>query len=124
MKYTIKELEEQSKHRPQGYYNEVLSLSKKIDNDKYELSDENFKILAEKYRLPSLFRMTSGLFQAAVNHIKDPTKRTEEQIKDILKICAACPYLIENEFRCSKCGCPILRKVSLDKNTHCPINKW
>ena len=49
MRFTLKQLEEKSRHRPQGYYDEVLALAIKKENGFYELSNENYAKLAEKY---------------------------------------------------------------------------
>lgn len=123
MKFSLKELEEHSKKRPQGYYNEVLSLSIKINNNEYELSDENFSFLAQKYRTPSLFEITKNLIQATNQAISDPTLRSQEEIEKITKICISCPFLVEDGFRCGVCGCFLKWKARL-RSWKCPKGKW
>jgi hypothetical protein len=123
MLFTLKQLEEKSQHRPQGYYDDVLALSIKRENDFYELSDENYVKLAEKYRMPSILQELLNLSKAAGQAIVDPTLRSEEEKEKCLKICAACPWLIEQGYRCGICGCFLIHKVKL-QTWHCPKNFW
>lgn len=47
---TLKQIEDRGLHRPKGYVKDVISMSKYIGDGKYELSDESWHILANKYR--------------------------------------------------------------------------
>lgn len=89
------------------------------------------KQLPEDQVLPSRWEMVKNLVQAAADAAKGGFDvRGPEETEAALKICAACPHLIENEGnpRCAKCGCFLgsqnkLGKVSL-KSWRCPLDKW
>jgi len=124
MKFTLEQLNEKSKNRPQGYREEVLSLAKKTDNYFYELSDESFAILAEKYRMPSFLEMITNAGKAALEAANSGLDvRDKEQTETCLKICAICPHLVIDPFRCGICGCFLEYKIKL-KAWHCPQNRW
>ena len=55
----------------------------------------------------------------------DPRQpRSEEELKaDRLAICAECPFFIKRSKRCSKCGCYMKLKTSLEQ-AKCPVGKW
>lgn len=121
--FTLEQLGEKSKHRPQGYYDDVLAAAIIQPNGMYILPDEKAEELKLKYRLPSLIKMAGNLSTAVVEIAKDPTRRSEEEIKRIMAICATCEFLIEQDLRCGKCGCFLEYKKNWLAE-HCPINKW
>lgn len=123
MKFTLLQLEEVSKNRPQGYKQEVLAASKKISDDLYELPEDAYKILFEKYRLPSRLQMVKNLIGAMADLAEDPEQRSKDEIEKCLNICAACPHMIDSQFRCGICGCFLTAKTKF-KSWHCPIKKW
>jgi hypothetical protein len=123
MQFSLEQIKEASKNRPQGYLEEVLALATKANDDWYYLSDENFAKIAVKYRLPSVVQMIKNLAQAGAEAINDPTRRTEEEMNKIAPICAGCPYLIVDSFRCVSCGCFLDIKMQL-KAWNCPLDKW
>jgi hypothetical protein len=124
MKFTLIQLESKSKNRPRGYYDEILALSVETETRGiYELSDENYIKLAEKYRLPSILQQVKNLSSSLVELTKDFDKRPQEEIEKNLTICASCPFLIEESLRCGVCGCFLKTKV-IYKAWHCPKNKW
>ena len=124
-KFTLEQLEEQSKNRPQGYKDEILQIAAKINEKYYELTQEQYEYLADKYRLPSKIEMIKNLVQAAKDAaIKGLKSRSAEEVEKNLKICTNCPFLIEKGFRCGQCGCCLKYKVLLDNAWHCPQNKW
>ena len=133
MIFTRKQLTEKAKNRPQGYEEELLQKAEEIDRDLYYLSSENFLELSEKYRLPSRLQMFKNVLDAAKLVLKDgPERRSYEEIEKISPICANCPMLIEEQFRCGVCGCFLggldngrfkFGKMYLS-NWHCPKDKW
>jgi hypothetical protein len=124
MRFTIKELEEKSKHRPQGYREEVLNLAIKLDDYFYELDDESFKVLAQKWRLPSLFQEIKNLAKAAQDAASSGFDvRNGEEVEKCLMACSECPYLVTGDMRCGSCGCQLSYKTQL-KSWHCPLGKW
>lgn len=48
---------------------------------------------------------------------------TYEKKTERLKICQTCSDYIADKDRCSKCGCFMQNKASLEA-AKCPINKW
>lgn len=124
MIFTLKQLEEKAPKRPNGYKEEVLGLSKKISDNLYELSEENYKLIADKYRLPTRLELTKNLSNSALDLIKNGFEaRSKESIEENTKICFACEFLVENEFRCGVCGCSLKAKM-LMKSWKCPKKKW
>jgi hypothetical protein len=124
MKFTLEQLEKTSKSRPQGYREDVLQLATKIDDNLYELSEDNFKTLAEKYRLPSILEMIKNTANAASDALKKGRDvRSPEEIQRILSICGTCQFFILESKRCGACGC-FLQAKTLFKSWHCPKNKW
>ena len=135
MRYTLKQLDKKSEHRPQGYREEVLAASKELGNGVYELSDEAYQTLVEKYRLPNAAQLITNVVGAVRDLVVEGVeRRTEEEIKQVLAICKTCNYLIPDQWdgRCGRCGCRLggdqntplhLSKVSR-KAWHCPLKKW
>jgi hypothetical protein len=123
MQFSLEQIKEASKKRPQGYLEEFLGLAVKTDGNLYELSDENFAKLAKKYRLPSMIQMIENLTKAGVDAAQDPSLRTKEEMERNAEICSECPFLIVDSFRCGQCGCFLDIKLRL-RIWKCPINKW
>ena len=124
MKFTLKQLEKKSKSRPQGYFDDVINNSKNIGNNLYELSDENFNKIAEKYKLPKKVEMIKSATKEMVNIFQDKIKkRSEENQIKILEICSKCEKYIAASNRCGQCGCFLNAKVKFTSST-CPLKKW
>lgn len=121
--FTLQQLDEKVKTRPQGYREEVLSQATKRSDGFYELPPEVFAALAEKYRAPTLVEKLTNLGEAAIQLAKDPTARSIDEIKEVTAICRKCPWLVENGFKCGQCGC-VLRVKTIGRAFHCPIGKW
>ncbi len=124
MRFFLKDLKEKSKHRPQGYYEEVLESSEEIGDGYYELDEKSFELIATKYRPPSKLGMLKDVGQALID-LKDKGMdlRSKEDGEVISKICERCPYFIEADTRCGACGCYLKFKVVM-KSWHCPKKKW
>lgn len=67
---------------------------------------------------------------ALVKHVESGMeKRSDEEIKEIFKICESCPLYKNGVCSHSSCGCNIsnknrfLNKIAW-KDQHCPISKW
>jgi rubrerythrin len=124
MKFTLAQLEEKAKQRPQGYREEVLALSVKINEDLYEIDNKSFEHIAQKYRLPSMLERIRSFAQAVnVAAAMGLESRDSQETEEVLLICARCPYLIPEKFTCGKCGCFLAIK-SRFRNFRCPENKW
>jgi len=121
--FTIAQLDEKAKTRPNGYRADVLAQATLLPNGFHELSSEAFEALAAKYRPPTFFDKLASLGDAAVQAIKDPSIRTNEEMKAVTDICRKCEWLIEDGFKCGSCGCPIARKA-IGRSWHCPLAKW
>lgn len=124
IRFTLQDLDNKAKERPQGYREEILNRARKIDDFTYELSFEDFEELSRKYRLPSLIEMIKNIGEAAEQAIRDGRNtRTKQEAETCMETCASCPYLIISEKRCGVCGCYLKLKV-LMKAWHCPRGKW
>lgn len=74
--------------------------------------------------LPSRWEMVKNLAQAAADAVKGGFDvRGPEETEAALKICAACPHLVDDGPRCGQCGCYLAYKVKLRVWT-CPLGKW
>lgn len=122
MKFTLKDLEETSKKKPQGYKEEVLSLCER-EGDTLSLSDENYKILSLKYREPSVFEKTENVIKALGSFLNNPMARKPEEISKIFTQCRGCEWYVVDQQKCGKCGCLLIIK-SKYKSWTCPIGKW
>jgi len=124
MKYTLKQLDKKSEHRPQGYRQEVVSLSKDLGNGVYEITDEAYHALAEKYRLPNARQLISNVLDAVKQAVKEGFDvRPVEEAEQYMLVCVSCPLFIEKDCRCGKCGCWLAAKMQL-KAWRCPLKKW
>lgn len=122
MRFTIAQLDERAKVKPQGYREDVLAVSTR-DGDMIDLPQEAYERLSLKWRVPGFVEMLKSATIAAVQYVANPEQRTPEEMTANLTACIKCPFLIERDFRCGKCGCPLTRKV-LAKAWHCPEGKW
>lgn len=50
-------------------------------------------------------------------------RSTKELMESRLAICAECPFFLKGSKRCSKCGCFMKLKTSLEQ-AKCPVHKW
>lgn len=78
--------------------------------------------------MPSTVQMAKNLFSSMKDIIGGAYEGkgilvTEEQFQERTAICASCPFLEKESFRCTKCGCFMKTKVAF-KQTNCPENKW
>ena len=135
MIFTLAQLAEKSKHRPQGYYQDVMALATKISDTHYELDDKKFAQIALKYRLPSKIQMLNNIVTAFLSAAKDGTEyRRAEDVKRVLSICIQCPLYIDQQYpRCGDCGCflggvdesgKVKFGKSMLKNWKCQLGKW
>lgn len=79
-------------------------------------------------------KKVAGYLSSVAGHIANGLDvRTDEEIKDILKICNACtldgkPLFVNG--KCKICGCNVNMSENAFANksrmvsAHCPINKW
>lgn len=124
MKYTLRQLDKKSESRPQGYREDMLAASKSLENGLYEITDEAYQALAEKYRLPSARQLISNVIDAVKQAVKEGFDvRPAEEAERYMSICVLCPLFIEKDVRCGKCGCWLSAKMQL-KAWHCPLKKW
>lgn len=135
MIFSLQQLEEKSKNRPEGYKEDVLKLSKKIDNELYELEEKDYQYLVKKYSFPPRWQMIKNVIQAATDAAKNGfDTRSPAEIESIMKDhCVQCSYFREDGPRCGHCGCflggikedgGIKWGKALLKAWHCPIDKW
>lgn len=121
--------------RPATIANMTPQIITKAEREAREVAALQEKIKAE---FPSHWEMLKNLVQAAGDVIEHGIEsRTREEIETVLKICAGCPRLVNDnsKFRCGICGCYLggrkgqgllgttLGKVS-QKSWHCPLSKW
>jgi hypothetical protein len=124
MIFSLKELDEKCKSRPQGYREDIMKVAIPKGDNQFEIKPEDYSILAAKYRPPTSFEKMLNVSQALKLAISDPTRRSKEEIKDILeKSCHTCEWFIQDKIICGKCGCYLGVKTSI-KAFHCPLNKW
>lgn len=123
-RYTYEALDAKAKSRPAGYLAEMIQNSTKIDNNTLEIDTQKMLEIDAKWRLPSYLQMIKNLASAAQSAAASGLDvRNGEETEAALSLCATCPYLVEDGFRCGHCGCYLDYKVKL-KSWHCPINKW
>ncbi len=74
----------------------------------------------EKPQIPSFLTMAKNFTTDLAKYIKEgaPNVSAENYIER-LEACKACPFLIESNMRCGKCGCLIEHKARW-KTTDCP----
>jgi hypothetical protein len=116
-------LEQKAKERGQGYIAEIKNNSKD-DGDSYEIDVFILDEIEKKYRNPGMWEMIKNAGNAALEAANSGLDvRNKEETERVLSICADCPSLITDQFRCGMCGCFLSYKVKL-KAWHCPQNKW
>lgn len=124
MRFTIAQLDEKAKSKPQGYREDVLAASISTEEGMIELTQEAYETLAAKWRVPGFMTMLKNLGTAAQHIVvSGPNLRPIEEIKTSLMTCLKCPFLIEKGFRCGQCGCNLELKVQFAA-WHCPVGKW
>ena len=127
MKFNLKQLEEKSKKRPQGFFKEILKNSLKINEEEYEISSELYHQIDKEYRLPARIEMFKSAVGAAKDLLSsdfnDIKRRTSDELNFCIETCSNCNYLIESQMRCGKCGCFLKFKIQLT-NWRCPLKKW
>lgn len=73
---------------------------------------------------PSFLNQILTLTKSTISHISaGMPKTTSEELERRLSICATCPLLDKDQFRCNSCGCFLKYKAGwADQN--CPEGKW
>lgn len=79
-------------------------------------------------KMPSTIQMAKNLFSTMKDVIGGAYEGkgltvTEEQFQERAATCTACPFLEQESFRCTKCGCFMKAKIAF-KQSYCPENKW
>lgn len=83
----------------------------------------------QKKEMPSIFYQARGFFASALKVMfrsiicRDRVFSSFFERKIRLTICKSCSSYDYNSKKCSKCGCPMKRKVKF-KHAECPRNKW
>lgn len=75
---------------------------------------------------PTLFEKAANFAKAAVTHLaQGMPKVNEEQLKNRLAVCDACPEVNKSSpnWTCTKCGCNLKIKASW-ASQDCPLKKW
>lgn len=73
---------------------------------------------------PNLLQMIKNYSVDTWDYIKEgcpPTPKAEYEKR--IDICKECPSIIIDQFRCSECGCPMVKKAQR-QTAVCPLNKW
>lgn len=121
--FTLAQLDEKAKTRPQGYRDEVLAAATLLPTGFYELATETFEALALKYRAPTFFDKLVNVSEAALQVLANPAHRSLDELRKVTAICQVCPWFKEESFSCGHCGCDLHFKPVM-KAWHCPIGKW
>ena len=122
--FTLDQLEEKTKHHPQGCYSEILASSESVGQALYEIDDVVYNDILAKWDLPSRWEMAKSLISAAAKAAQDGFNvRNGEETESILKICVPCPYFIKDGPRCGDCGCYLKPKIAL-RSSRCSKSKW
>ena len=92
-----------------------------------QVSDKVKKIDTGNF-LPSPIQMAKNLAKEITNNVQHKLKgnnliNTAENTAHRFKICSSCEFYIQSKDRCSKCGCKMKIKSSLNASK-CPIGKW
>jgi len=73
---------------------------------------------------PNVFKMMRSFGKDLSKYVMAGAPNCSEQdYKERLLTCDACPHLMRNVMRCGKCGCLVEHKAKW-RTTTCPINKW
>ena len=85
------------------------------DKDKKE--DENEHLYVKP---PSFLEMAKNFTKAAGKHIANGMKSVSQEVYiDRLDACNKCPFLVEEQKRCGKCGCILEHKAKWE-TSECP----
>lgn len=123
MRFTIAQLDERAKVKPAGYREDVLAASTATEPGIVELTQEAYEALALKWKIPGFAEKLRNVMTAVAQLAADPTMRTSEEIGAVLTTCIKCPYVVEQGFRCGKCGC-FLEVKAKARAWKCPEGKW
>lgn len=123
MRFTVAQLDERAKVKPAGYREDVMAASTSTEPGIVELSQEAYETLAVKWKVPGFAEKLKGLMGAMAQLAANPEARTPEEVSAALTTCVKCPYMVEEGFRCGKCGCFLELKVKA-RAWHCPEGKW
>jgi hypothetical protein len=128
MIFLVHELNEKSKERPFGYKNLVLKLSKKLDHGCFELSQENYNFIKQKYgdrtniiwKIKNFFK---SIFQILNSIFTGKVFSTYLLKQKRMSVCKKCENFQKKTKTCKICTCfmPFKTKFLAMK---CPINKW
>ena len=93
---------------------------KQISNKTKKIDTGNF--------LPSPIQMAKNLAKEISNNVQHKLKgnnliNTAETTAYRFNICSSCEFYIQSKDRCSKCGCKMKIKSTLNASK-CPIGKW
>lgn len=74
--------------------------------------------------LPSLVKQAAGFTRSVIAHAANGAKKaTAELASQRLQTCEGCEFFRHEDRKCSKCGCPVDRKVTWEVS-ECPLKKW
>lgn len=122
MKIPLSHIQDMARHRPPGYYEDVLSRGRVVGSD-LVIQDDQYQKLCRKYR-PSMpkFSELANNFIASVSGwvsagfpVVDNDTYTQRY-----ETCLKCRFWAGT--RCSKCGC-FQVKMWLETE-RCPIGEW
>lgn len=137
IKIKLTDLKVKAKRRPEGYYDEVISLAEEVTDTHVVLTTEKFHELAHKYRSeqvapkeePSLLDLVTNFAGSVSNWAKAGFPVTsEEEYNTRMAICKGCPYWKENILsidtlgKCKLCGCRGFKPWL--KTEVCPVSNW
>ena len=98
--------------------------------ERKEMSKEKLPSKAEKPekitppKPPNVFKMMKSFGKDLSKYVLAGAPNcSEEDYKERLLTCDACPHLMRNVMRCGKCGCLVEHKAKW-RTTTCPISKW
>lgn len=74
--------------------------------------------------IPSIREQIISLVRSTVKYAKAGFPAASDQERERrAAICAECPSLRKEEYRCGECGCYLKFKIAMG-TSECPINKW
>lgn len=74
--------------------------------------------------LPNLVKQAAGFTRSVIAHAANGAKKaTAELSAQRLQTCEGCEFFRSEDRKCSKCGCPVDRKVTWEVS-ECPVKKW
>lgn len=77
-----------------------------------------------KENLPSITQQGVSVLKEGFKHLITGAKKTQEELfNERMEICRACPFFIQDQERCGKCGCFLKVKAKWE-SSHCPIGNW